>query len=53
VEIAARFERSVERFGNMRVRILKLRAICERSGVAVEDVLAHLPVDMQKQIRQA
>jgi hypothetical protein len=53
IEIAARFARSLERFGNLRVRVLKLRALCERSGVAVEDVLAHLPLDVQERIRQS
>jgi hypothetical protein len=50
-EIADRFQRSLERFGDLRVRVLKLRALCERSGVRIEEVLALLPEDLQTQIQ--
>ncbi len=51
-EIADRFQRSLDKFGNLRVRVLKLRAMCDRSGVALDDVLPLLPPDVQAQIRQ-
>jgi hypothetical protein len=50
-EIAERFQRSLERFGNLRVRVLKLRALCERSGVSLDEVLPLLPTDLQEQIK--
>ncbi len=50
-EIAERFTRSLERFGDLRVRVLKLRALCERSGVRVEEVLPLLDAAVQAQIQ--
>ncbi len=50
-EIADRFQRSLDKFGNLRVRVLKLTALCERSGVALEEVLPLLPLDLQEQIK--
>jgi hypothetical protein len=50
-EIAERFQRSLEKFGNLRVRVLKLRALCDRSGVSLEEVLVLLPDDLQKSIQ--
>jgi hypothetical protein len=52
-EIADRFQRSLEKFGELRVRVLKLRALCERSGVSIEEVLPLLPADLQERIRQS
>jgi hypothetical protein len=52
-EIADRFQRSVDRFGDLRVRVLKLRALCERSGVSLDEVLTLLPADLRDQVRQA
>ncbi len=51
-EIAERFQRSLDRFGNLRIRVLKLRALCERSGVRLEEVLTLLPEDLQAQMRE-
>jgi hypothetical protein len=50
-EIADRFQRSLEKYGDLRVRVLKLRALCQRSGVPLEAVLPLLPEDLQAQIQ--
>jgi hypothetical protein len=49
-EIADRFQRSLDKYGDLRIRILKLRALCDRSGVRIEEVLPLLPPDLQDQI---
>jgi len=50
-EIAGRFTRSLEKFGDLRVRVLKLNALCNRSGVEVSTVVRLLPEDVQARIR--
>jgi len=52
-EIADRFQRSLDKFGELRIRVLKLRALCERSGVRIEEVLALLPDELQRRIADA
>ncbi len=52
-EIAERFQRSLYKFGDLRIRVLKLRALCERSGVRVEEVLALLPEELQRRVQDA
>jgi hypothetical protein len=52
-EIADRFQRSLYKFGDLRIRVLKLRALCERSGVHVEEVISLLPDELQRRIADA
>ncbi len=52
-EIADRFQRSLLKFGDLRVRLLKVRALCERSGVSFDEVLALLPAELQRRITDA
>jgi hypothetical protein len=52
-EIAERFQRSLDRFGNLRIRVLKLRALCDRSGVRYEEVVTLLPDDLQRRLTDA
>ena len=50
-EIADRFLRSLEKYGDLRIRLLKVRALCDRMGVSFEaEVLPLLPPDLQDQI---